>query len=106
MIEYVMFLLIVIAIYFMIWAFIAGEFADCALNKGYDRRKYWHMVFWFGPVGIVLVLTLPDLKARGNQQRMEEKMDVLIDLMRVNGVSQTAGSGGTSATDAIELPEL
>ncbi|MEG1945452.1 MAG: hypothetical protein RR058_08550 [Oscillospiraceae bacterium] len=41
---------------------IAGEFANIAEEKGFERRRYWHFCFWLGFVGYAIVIALPNRK--------------------------------------------
>lgn len=43
--------------------FMAKWFYEVAEAKGYYERKYFHIAFWFGIAGYLLVIALPD---RGN----------------------------------------
>lgn len=43
--------------------FMAKWFYEAAEAKGYHDRKYFHIAFWFGIWGCLLVVALPD---RGN----------------------------------------
>ena len=40
--------------------FIARQFASVAEDKDYSGRMCFHMCFWFGIVGYLLVIALPD----------------------------------------------
>lgn len=40
--------------------YIAGQFRNVAADKGYDSSKYFHLCFWCGIVGYLLVIALPD----------------------------------------------
>ena len=41
-------------------AYIAGQFRIAAADKGYDSSKYFHICFWLGIIGYLLVIALPD----------------------------------------------
>lgn len=60
------FLILVIA--FILKYFIAGWFFEAAEMKGYHDRKYFHICFWLGSVGYLLVIALPD---RGNGKQSQ-----------------------------------
>lgn len=55
-ILYVIFLALVIYLDY----YIAKQFESVAKNKGYTERKYFHLCFWLGLVGYLLVIALPD----------------------------------------------
>ena len=43
---------------------ISSFFAQAAEEKGYNEKKYFWISFWFGIVGYLLVIALPDKHAR------------------------------------------
>ncbi|MEG1470855.1 MAG: hypothetical protein RSD76_00260 [Clostridia bacterium] len=51
-----------LAIFLVINALIAGEFANIAEEKGYESRRYWHFCFWLSIVGYLIVIALPNRK--------------------------------------------
>ena len=53
---------IIIALGLMLWLqfFIAKQFEGVANDKGYFRKRYFHLCFWLGLVGMLLVIALPD----------------------------------------------
>ena len=44
----------------VIGIFIALEFASIAREKGYDDAKYFWYTFFFGVIGMLMVIALPD----------------------------------------------
>ncbi|MEG0048507.1 MAG: hypothetical protein RR865_05040, partial [Clostridia bacterium] len=51
-----------LAIFLVINVLIAGEFANIAEEKGFERRRYWHFCFWLSFVGYLIVIALPNRK--------------------------------------------
>lgn len=45
--------------------YVAKQFEIVANDKGYFERRYFHLCFWLGMVGYLLVIALPD---RGNHE--------------------------------------
>lgn len=43
--------------------YIAESFYSIAEDKGYDSRKFFHLTFWFGLVGMLMVIALPNKRA-------------------------------------------
>ena len=43
----------------VLWYFVANEFRHIAALKGYDEAKYFWWTFFFGPVGMMMVIALP-----------------------------------------------
>ena len=52
-----LFILVIVLDYY-----IAKQFESAAADKGYADSKYFHMCFWLGLVGYLLVIALPDRK--------------------------------------------
>lgn len=46
--------------------FIAKQFEEAAHEKGYNGTCYFHLCFWCGIVGYLLVVALPD---RGREKK-------------------------------------
>lgn len=44
----------------VIWYLISNEFYKAAEKKGHPQKKYLWLTFFFGMVGILLVIALPD----------------------------------------------
>ena len=55
--------LIGIALFLVLQYYVAKQFESVANDKGYADSKYFHLCFWLGVVGYLLVIALPD---RGN----------------------------------------
>lgn len=58
MAELMIFLSFVVAI--CISAFLASEMSNIAEQKGYEQRRYFHICFWLGLFGFLIVIALPD----------------------------------------------
>jgi len=101
--------LLVLAIAMGFAAVVAGAFADIAEQKGHARNTYWHWVFWFAPVGIPMVLALPDLKAQKYQLRMVDQLETMnkqLEKLNQQAASQAAPSSAAASLATLELPEL
>lgn len=46
-----------------LWYYIAKSFQEAAEDKGYCSKKYFHLTFWLGPIGMILTAALPNLTA-------------------------------------------
>lgn len=62
-------------LYLIVNGILASKASDAADDKGYDKRTWFHMCFWLGPVAYLVVAALPDFAAR--QQRKE-----ILDLLK------------------------
>lgn len=47
-----------------LWLWFSVSMANIAEMKGYDREKYIYWVFFFGILGVLMVVALPDKKLR------------------------------------------
>ena len=52
--------LIILALLIWFWWFMANQFYEAAKAKGYHAKKYFWICFWFGILGYMLVIALPD----------------------------------------------
>lgn len=43
----------------VLWYFVAAEFRRIAAMKGYDEARYFWRTFLVGPVGMLMVVALP-----------------------------------------------
>lgn len=89
--------LVGLVILIVINSLIAGEFANIAAEKGFERRRYWHFCFWLGFVGYFIVIALPNRK-------LAELSKALTDLKVESAGSKTTASAKKPA--ANYLPEL
>ena len=64
----IIFLYIVIAVVILILnGVLASNASNMANDKGYEKRKWFHMCFWLGPIAYIIVAAMPDLEMRKNQ---------------------------------------
>ena len=78
-------------------SFLAGEMADAAAQKGYERKRYWHICFWLGIMGYLVVIALPDTV-------LQEKIDKLSDMQPSE--KQTHAAAAATGNYSDELPKL
>lgn len=60
---------VLIILYFIFNGILASNASDIAQEKGYEKRKWFHMCFWLGPVAFIIVAAMPDKVMRENQQQ-------------------------------------
>lgn len=89
--------LVGLVILIVINSLIAGEFANIAAEKGFERRRYWHFCFWLGFVGYLIVIALPN-------RNLTELCRVLSGMKVGSAESKTTVSAPRAA--ANYLPEL
>ena len=81
---------------------IAREFSAIAEAKGYDGRRYWHVAFWLGLVGYLIIIGLPDKNTRNAQNLIASRLYDLNETLKTTGNTAQSGAVYTS----VDLPEL
>lgn len=56
--EFLIFLFVIVGI--VIWFFVASEFASIARDKGYNNSKYFWYTLFFGIIGMLMIIALPN----------------------------------------------
>lgn len=59
--------------------YIASVASGIATDKGYTEGKWFHICFWFGFVGYILVAAMPDLRARELQVETNKLLTKIAD---------------------------
>ena len=68
-----MYVLIILAVYFVICAIFASKMQSVAALKGYGIDAHaWAMCFWLGILGGIYVIALPDLIQQKQNQKLIE----------------------------------
>ncbi len=89
-------------ILFGVNGFIASKASDIAQDKGYEKRLYFHLCFWFGIFGYLLVCAMPDLELRKQLKQFGDAPKEIITLLQ-KGALQTSTGGHKQP---MKLPEL
>ncbi len=58
-----------IALMIWLWYKISYEFYSIAVQKGHDQKKYFWWTFFFGIVGMLMVIALPTVETERKRQR-------------------------------------
>lgn len=103
--EFLLLLLVLALIAAVLWVtvFIAREFSAIAHAKGYDERRYWHVAFWLGLVGYLIIIGLPDKNTRNAQNLIASRLYDLNETLKATG---TTAQTGTAVYTSVDLPEL
>lgn len=102
---WVLFLWIVILVAVLcINGYLASNASNMANDKGYEKRKWFHMCFWLGPISYVIVASMPDRRMQKigeNMIKLQQEMITKLDGMGV-------GNAGTQAQATFfdDLPTL
>lgn len=70
---------LILLIYFLVNLFLASLMNAVVKNKGYENSSAFILVLLFGTVGILYVISLPDMKAR---QQREDILNVLLKIQQ------------------------
>lgn len=75
----IFFILVASCLLIWLWYWIAKQFYQAAIDKGYDDQKYLWITFLLGFIGCALVIALPD--RNGTQKvNLQQQKDDLPDL--------------------------
>ena len=94
--DYIIVFSIFLIIGLILSFFVAKECQRIAKEKGFSSSKYFWWTFWVLPVGMAMVIALPDLKARGAYSYNSNNFN--------SGASITNNVHVSETTD--DLPEL
>lgn len=77
------FLYILIAIVVLVVnGLLASKMSKAAEQKGHSERTFFHLCFWLGIYGYLVVLALPDLKLRSQNDQM-----IMLQTKLVNSIT-------------------
>ena len=71
--------IIVLAVAIVLHLYIVHVATEIAADKGYTERKWFHICFWFGIFGFILVAAMPDLRARELQVETNKLLTKIAD---------------------------
>jgi len=54
----------IIVFLIVIWYKVAKKFESIAADKGYVKCHIWAWTFWLGPIGMLMVIAMPDKTTR------------------------------------------
>ena len=62
--------------FLVLWGFIAAEFRRIAALKGHDLARYFWWTFFLGPVGMMMVIALPQEPKAPEEVKPDELPDI------------------------------
>ena len=60
----------------VLWYFIGKEFQRIAVMKGHEEARYFWWTFLLGPVGMLMVIALPQKAAAPEEVKPDELPDI------------------------------
>ncbi|NLO84960.1 MAG: hypothetical protein GX096_05980 [Clostridiales bacterium] len=99
--------IVILGVYFCIMGFLASKISDAAERKGYEKRTYFHICFWLGVLGFLVVIALPDLTIQQQNEKMIRLLEAGNSTVSSNTTSNpTSGNQSTPYAQSIQLPSL
>ena len=83
--------------------FLASNASDIANDKGYEKKKWFHMCFWLGPISYIIIAAMPDLTMRSKQDETNELLTHMIETLNTTAEKQVQNRKDDIST---YLPEL
>ena len=98
-----LFYFILIFVLLCINGYLASNASDIANEKGYEKRKWFHMCFWLGPISYIIIASMPDKVMRDKQDETNQLLAKVIESLNTTTEKeqQTGKDDGSSY-----LPEL
>lgn len=105
-------IIIAVIVVLVINGILASSASNVAEDKGYEKRTWFHMCFWLGPISYIIVAAMPDMTLRREMSRTNSMLEKLIELQEkapaAAGAETQAPQAQPSLEDEIraELPRL
>ena len=77
--KVIIFYIIFFVVAIVLKLYLASVGRGIAREKGFEEGKWFHICFWFSAVGYLLVVALPDLKARRLQDETNRLLKRIAD---------------------------
>lgn len=97
MIGIVFLWLLIVTALLAIHGFLASQASNIAEEKGYEKKKWFHMCFWLSLPSYLLVIAMPDRKIRKQNEEMIRLQEEMVARL---------GNGEAAQSKEFELPEL
>lgn len=96
--------IVILVVALCINGYLASNASDMANDKGYEKRKWFHMCFWLGPISYIIIAAMPDRQMRTVAENMVKlQQETLSKLDRI-GISNTETPSKAAFFD--DLPTL
>lgn len=82
---------------------LSSKASDMAQDKGYEKKTWFHMCFWLGPISYIIVAAMPD---RVMQGKVDQTNKLLEELLKGQKASPATREHAQQADVGSFLPEL
>ena len=80
--------IVVLVIVLCINGYLASNASDIANEKGYEKRKWFHMCFWLGPISYIIIAAMPDQTMRNKQDETNRLLSQMIETLNTTAEKQ------------------
>lgn len=95
--------IIVLIVVLCLNGYLASNASDMANDKGYEKRKWFHMCFWLGPISYIIIAAMPDQAMRSKQDETNKLLSQMIETLNTTAEKQVQNRKDDVST---YLPEL
>ena len=102
-------IIITILVVIILNGILSSHASDIANDKGYEKKYWFHMCFWLGPLSYIIIAAMPDLTMRVKQDKTNELLTAMIETYNKTSTKMMQNKiEDTSRKDDISsyLPDL
>lgn len=96
--------IVIIVVLLCLNGYLASNASDIASDKGYEKRKWFHMCFWLGPISYIIIAAMPDRQMRSITENMINLQKEMISKLEVIGTGNSENQ--TKAVFFDDLPKI
>lgn len=100
----VFFYIVILIVFFCLNGLLASNASDIAKDKGYDKKKWFHMCFWLGFISYIIIAAMPDLTLRSLTQEMIKLQQSM--LIKADSISKANADNKNATVLFKDLPNL
>lgn len=97
------YLFVILIVVLCVNGYLASNASDMAKDKGYDKDKWFHVCFWLGPIGFIIVASMPDQVMR---QKQDETNELLAKILEAYNTTTEKQDQNRNEDISAYLPEL
>ena len=96
--------IVILVVALCINGYLASNASDMANDKGYEKRKWFHMCFWLGPISYIIIAAMPDRKMHAFAENMIKLQQDMIT--KLDGIGVGNAENQNKAVFFDDLPNL